>query len=369
MIRQMIRVAVVALGVALLIDAASGRQPATAPDRIIVRGSAKKDGSTATHEGKLKLSPVGLQVLSGEKLDKATTISFADVVKIEPGDLPGVNREDMLSQLKLESNRNRKDYETAKGVYANLLKKAASAPEPTRRHLEYRHAMMSTKIADVSADDEKWAELAEVAVKEWTGFLTGYKSGWEVWPAARSLARLFVEQNKYDECAKLWGRMAKNPELPPDLKLEAGIEEIDALFRAKAHSTAASLAGELAKSAAPGAAADKLAIYERAAKAAEAGLKEDTVQPVVDDIKKRIGASKDPSVRAVGFGVAGELYLLANRPRDAMWEFLAVETLYNSDRDEVLKAMCRLVQSFQAQMDEDRPKQYRERIRHYRAGF
>jgi hypothetical protein len=369
MIRQTISAAGVVLGVTLLIDAAGGRQPASVPDRITVRGAAKKDGSAVTHEGKLRLSPEGLQVLTGEKLDRATTISFADVVKIEPGDLPGVNREEMLSQLKLESNRTRKDYETAKGVYANLLKKAASAPEPTRRHLEYRQAMMSTRIADVSADDEKWAELADVAVKDWTGFLTGYKSGWEVWPAARSLARLYVEQNKYDEGAKLWGRMALNPELPPDLQIEASIEEIDALFRAKSHPMAASRAMAVARSAAPGAAKDKLAIYERAAKAAEAGLKEDTVQPVVDDIKKLIGASKDSSVRAVGFGVAGELYLLANRPRDAMWEFLAVETLYNSDRDEVLKAMCRLVQSFQAQMDEDRPKQYRERIRHYRAGF
>ena len=360
---------VVVITVSLLIESAAGQQPTTAPDRVTVRNAAKKDGSTVTVEGKLKLSPVGLQVLSGEKLDKATTISFADIVKFEPGDMPGINREDMLSQLKLESNRTRKDYETAKGVYVNLLKKATGAPEPTKRHLEYRAALMTTKIADVSADDEKWAELAEIAAKEWTGFLTGYKSGWEIWPAARAQARLFVEQNKFEEAAKLWGRMARNPDLPPDLKLEAAIEEIDAQFRAKAYSTAASLAVELAKTTSPGAAQDKLAIYERAAKAAESGLKEDSLQVVVDDIKKRISASKDPSVRAVGFSVAGELYLLASRPRDAMWEFLTVETVYNTDRYEVLKAMCRLVQSFQAQMDEERPKQYREKIRLYRASL
>lgn len=358
-----------AFAVMLVIATGAGQQPAAVLDRVTVRSTAKKDGSTVIHEGKLKLSPVGLQVFSGEKLDKATTISFADIVKFEPGDLPGVNREDMLSQLKLEGNRARKDCETARGVYVNMLKKAAGAPESTKRHLEYRIALMSTKIADLSGDDEKWAELAEVAVKEWTSFLTGYRSGWEIWPAARTQARLFVEQGKFDEAAKLWGRMAKNPELPPDLKLEASIEEIDAQFRAKAFSTAASLAAELGQSTAPGVAKDKLAIYERAAKAAEGGLKQDSVQPVVDDIKKRIGGSKDASVRAVGFSVSGELDLLANRPRDAMWEFLSVETLYNSDKDEVLKAMCRLVQSFQAQMDEDRRKQYRDKIRHFRGSF
>jgi hypothetical protein len=355
------------LAVSLVIGTATGRQQTTVPDRITVRSTTKKDA--VTYEGKLKLSPVGLQVLTGEKQDKATTISFDDILKIEPGDLPGVNREEMLSQLKLESNRSRKDYETARAVYQNLLKKASSAPEPTRRHLEFRAALMSTKIADVSGDDEKWAELAEVAIKEWTGFLAGYQSGWEIWPAAKTLARLFVEQNKYEEAAKLWSRLARNPELPPDMKLEASIEEIDSQFRARAFSTAASLAGELAKSTTPGTSKDKLEIYEKAAKAAESGLKEDGVQPVVEEIKKRISASKDAAVRAVGFGVMGELYLIANRPRDAMWEFLAVETLYNSDRDEVLKAMCRLVQAFQAQMDDERPKQYRDKIRAYRTSF
>lgn len=365
-LRQMIRGAVVMLAVTLLIEAAIGRQPSTALDKIVVR---KKDGNTITYDGRLKLSPVGLQVLTGEKLAKATTISFADIVKYEPGEMPGVNRDDMLAQLKLESNKTRKDYETAKGVYSNLLKKAAGAPESTKRHLEYRVALMSTKVADESSDDEKWAELAEVAAKEWTGFLTGYKSGWEIWPAAKTLARIYAEQNKFDEAAKMWGRMAKSPELPPDLKLEAGIEEVDAQFRSKAYPTAVTLAESLGKSAPPGAAKDKLAIYARAARAADGGLKEDTIKPVVAEIEKTIAEIKDPTVQAVGFSAIGELYLLVKKPREAMWAFLWVETVKNQDKDEVLKAMCRLVLAFQAQTDEEMQKKYREKIRRFRTMF
>jgi hypothetical protein len=217
MIRQTIRGPVAALAAALLIGAAAGRQQDTTLDKIVILNAAKRDGSTVTLDGRLKLSPAGLQVLTGEKLDKARTIRFADLVKFEPGDMPGVNREEMRAQLTLENNKNKKDYQTARGVYANMLKKASTAPESTKRHLEYRFALMSTKVADESGDDEKWAELAGVAVKEWTGFLTGYKSGWEVWPAARTLGRLYVELDRHDEAAKLWGRVAKNPELPPDL--------------------------------------------------------------------------------------------------------------------------------------------------------
>jgi len=363
MIRKAIGGAVALFVVTLLVEAAIGRQANTALDRIVVR---KKDGNTTTYDGRLKLSPAGLQVLTGEKLDKATTINYDDIVKYEPGEMPGVNRDDMLAQIKLENNKTRKDYETAKGVYATMLKKAAGAPDTTKRHLEYRIALMSTKIADESSDEEKWAELADVAAKEWTGFLTGYKSGWEIWPAAKAVARIYAEQNKFDEAAKMWGRLAKNPDLPPNLKLEAGIEEVDAQFRAKAYSTAATLAETLGKSAGPGAAKDKLAIYERAAKAADAGLKPDTVKPVVAEIEKKIAASKDAAVQAAGFSAIGELYLLVNKPREAMWAFLWVETVKNQDKEEVLKAMCRLVLAFQAQMDEEMQKKYREKIRRFR---
>ena len=369
MLRQTIRGILPALGLTFVLATAPGRQQVVALDKIVVRNSAKKDGSTITYNGRLRLSSVGLQVLTGEKLDKATTIRFADLVRFEPGDMPGVNRDDVLAQLKLESNKTKKDYETARAVYAAILKKAGGAPEATKRQLEYRVALMSTKIADESGDEEKWSELAAAAAKEWTGFLTGYNAGWEIWPAARTLARLYIEENRYDEVAKLWARMARNPELPPDLKLEASLEEVDALFRGKMFSVAASQADALGKSAAPGPAKDRLAIYERAARAADGGLKADGLAAVVEDIRKKIAATKDPSVRAVGFSVIGELDLLLNRPRDAMWEFLWVETVYNSDREEVLKAMCRLVESFKGQMDEERLKQYREKIRRVRASF
>ena len=188
-------------------------------------------------------------------------------------------------------------------------------------------------------------------------------------PSARAGARLYAELNKFDEAAKMWSRMAKNTELPPGLRLEASLQEIDTQFRSKAYSTAAAAVEALAKTVGPGAVKDKLAIYERAAKAAESGLNADNVKPVVDDIEKKIAESKDPGVRGVGYGVIGELYLAAGRPRDAMWAYLWVETVYNADKDEVLKAMCRLVEVFKALMDEDRPKVYREKIRRFRANF
>ena len=193
----------------------------------------------------------------------------------------GVNRDEMpLSSNRRQQEEGLRDRETTY-PRAQESRRVARATSATRLRV-----LMSRKSPTI-ADDDK-AGGCEIATKEWNGFLTDYKTGWEIWPAARSLARLHVELNKYDEAAKMWGRMAKNPELPPDLKLEASIEEIDSHFRAKAFSTAATLAGALGKSAGPGIAKDKLAMYEQAAKAAETGLKEDTVKPVVEAIEKKL---------------------------------------------------------------------------------
>jgi hypothetical protein len=89
----------------------------------------------------------------------------------------------------------------------------------------------------------------------------------------------------------------------------------------------------------------------------------------VKDINDKIAASKEPAVRAVGFSMIGELYLAAKKPREAMWAFLWVETVYNQDKDEVLKAMVRLKQCFKEQMDEDREKAYQDKIRRFRQQF
>ena len=84
------------------------------------------------------------------------------------------------------------------------------------------------------------------------------------------------------------------------------------------------------------------------------------------EIEDKIAATKDSTVRAVGYGMIGELYLASKRPRDAMWAFLAVETLYNQEKEEVFKALVRLAQVFKVQMDDDHEKLYREKIRRFR---
>jgi hypothetical protein len=336
----------------------------TTPDKVTVRD--RKDGSLKTYDGHFKASPAGFQIVSGEKGEKVVaTVNPDDVVKVAIGDLPGVERNVILGNNTKEFG-DKKDYEGARAGYQDLLKKAGgAAQEKTKRFLEFKIAHLNNKIVD-DLDEKAWKPKAEDAVKVWTAFLTEYKSGWELWPAVRSCTRLQIELGKFEDAARTWGRLAKNIDMPPDAKLEASIQEIDLYIRGKVYAPAIASAGELLKTAAPGARKDRLAIYEIAAKAgADAKFSEG-----IDKIKAEMEKTKDPSVHATGFSMMGELYLAeGKKPRDAMWMFLWVETVVNQDKDEAFKAITRLAEMFEGQMDEDQARKYRDKLKRFRATF
>lgn len=58
----------------------------------------------------------------------------------------------------------------------------------------------------------------------------------------------------------------------------------------------------------------------------------------------------------------GDVYRLSNRPRDAMWEYLWVDVVYNQDRDLVGRALFWLVDVFRKLGDEEKAKACQERL-------
>ncbi len=359
MIRSVIRVVVSVVGLALVVESVVG-QPAS-PDKILVLN--RKDGSTKTYEGTLKLSAAGLQILAPDGKLLATAAP-ADILKVSPGDLPGVDRNVLLNLIASEEKRTKADYQKARDGYLELQKKVSTAPDRTRRFVDFKVALMLTRVADESGDDEKWAEQAAEAVKAWNGFLTEYKTGWEVWLAAKTVTRLLAEMNKFDDVPRNWNRLTrKDADLPADLRLEASLEEIDAQIRQRLYPSALETAKTLFATTPAGPTKDRLDIYQTAAKAGADANFVDGAKA----IEAKIAATKDPVVRGTGFTMIGELLLAGGKPRDAMWAFLWVETVYNADKEAAFKAMCRLVEVFKAQNDEDRVRAYRDKIRRFRS--
>lgn len=362
MIRPVLRAVVLAAAVAGLVGGVAG-QPLGSPDKIFVFN--RKDGTIKSYDGTLKLGAAGLQIVGSDGKVVATAAP-ADIVKITPGDLPGLDRNLVLNLLATEEKKTRADYQKAREGYLDLKKKLAGAPERTKRFVEFKTALMTTRVADETDYDDNWKQLAEEAVKVWNEFLTDYKSGYEVWVAARTLTRLLAELNRYDEAARVWNRLTrKDVDLPADLRQEAALEEIDCQIRSKLYPSALDLARTRFASTPAGPTKDKLDIYQAAAKAGA----DATFLEGAKAVEAKIAVSKDPAVRGVGYGMMGELYLAGGKPRDAMWAFLWVETVYNADKDAAFKAMCRLVEVFRLQNDDERVRAYRDKIRRVRSNL
>ncbi len=331
--------------------------------RVYYRDS--KTGADRSAEGnELKATPAGYQIISAGKV--VATVSPADIVRVDPGEMPGVDRKDTLAQITLERD---KKWEQARVNYVDINKKARvnKATPKVLQTLEFKIAYTSGKVADETADDA-WEAKAKAAQTLLNDYLISYETGWEIWPAASMRGRLLVELGNPGEAASMWAKVAKNESVPADLQRDAALEEIDCLVRAKQFPEARDRIAKFPKTDAVGGVKERLAIYDAAIKVADspppaAGT---PVAPWVKPIQDLVDTAKDPESRAVGFNMIGEVCMMADRPRDAMWSYLWVEVVYNADRDEVAKAMLRLAKSYEMQQDEERAKAYKDKLRRYR---
>lgn len=372
MLRVSLRLVAFGLFAALVLESAGFGQPAATSDRVYFRD--KKDGTIRELPGEIKAAPGGYQVLSADKKVVAT-VSAADLIRVVPADIPGYDLKTILEPVNLEA---KKEWEKARLIHAEMAKKSSGAPEKVRKYLEFRIAICTARGADDIPDDANPQAKMEEGAKLLDSFLTANKTGWEIVPVGQTLARIQVSQlneikegekttlkRRFEDAARTWGKIARTTDLAADLKLDAALLEIDAKIRSRLASEAKGLIDEANKVAPAGPAKDRLAIYGLAVKFADNPNPDEGVKAIEAELAK----TKDATVRATGYSMMGELYLAVDRPRDAMWQYLWVEAVYNQDKDELLMALARLSDVFRMQGDDDRSKSYREKMRRLRASF
>lgn len=326
-------------------------------DKVTFRDRTQ-DGKIVTVDGETKESAKGVDVVTG---GKTKNLSPADVIRIDYGVVTGVQRGDQLKALSIEDS---KDAAKAQAEYADLIKKAgAAAPEKTRRFLQFREAYWATKIADAKTGDDFKTEATK-AVDKLSAVGKISKKSWEIWPIARTQARLLNELGEYGKAAEVLGDVASVPDLPRDLKFEARLAEAAALIRAGQGLGTEGILDQLEKDKdfPAGPLKDRLAVLRAATKLPKAGGDQGSARPAIAKLEEAIAQAKDPVARAIGYNFLGDVQLAQNSPRDAMWAYLWTDTVYNTDRDEQLIAVHRLIKLFEAQKDKDRADQFRDKL-------
>ncbi|MGL6073205.1 MAG: hypothetical protein ACRC8S_03480 [Fimbriiglobus sp.] len=346
----------------MLLTQADARQGATGPatpERVTYR-DRNADGKITTDTAEAKESPKGIELIAN---GKSKAVIFAnDIIKAEPTSIAGLSMPDVLSARSLEEG---KDPGKAATAYGELLKKAGSATDKTKRYLAFREAVLMTRVADakVGADFETEAKRA---LEKWNALVTPSRKSWEIWPVSKNIARLQGELKDFGKAAAALSSLSNTPDLPKELKYEAQILEVVMQIRANntlgAEGTTSSL--DQQKDLPTGPLRDRVNVLKVAAKQSYAKAAEGaTVAPAtVKSLQDAIDAAKDPVAKGIGYTALGELYLAHNQTRDAMWAYLWVDVVYNQEKDHQILAVRRLEQIFETQGEKDRAEQYRDKV-------
>lgn len=350
------------------------------PDRVHYRDRSQ-DGKIIVVDGEIKESASGVLVTTPDK--KVRVIAAPDLVRIDYGTVPGVERTTQLAAITLESGT---DPAKTQQTYTTLKNQPGVAAQPkAKRYLEFRELYWKSRVVDAKAPAEFQAEGKKIADAA-LAYAKANLTSWESWSMAKLAARYYCELDDSSLAADAISALGTNKALTPELRHEAKLFEIGYLFRANKRSEAETIIKELAgdKQLAVGALRDRLAIFEeiikapspppgpkagdpqvspeeldaRAAKVREAGAK----------IEAAIVKAKDQAARGAGYAALGEYYVRHGLLRDGMWAYLWVDVVYNLDRDEQVKAVNRLITIFgvlkdkTAEGEKDKAEVLRERL-------
>ena len=304
---------------------AAGVACVLADDEIIMRSKDKP------YRGVIKGESVRGVEIKGKEIIPAESI--VDIVY-------EVTPVDMLINLYRPALQREKDYydpdpkKDAKRK-ANLdeaIKKLAEAypkinEKNAKRHIEYKLAVLSARHA---LDNN---ESLEPAIKRLSDYKLRNPDSWQITACLQLLGKLQLDAKKYQDADATYQELAK-ANVPEDIRHEAELSGVHVAIKAGKFDAAQS---QLQKLVAKLPANSK---FQGRAKVAQAecllAAKKDA--DAVALLRKVAGETKDKDLKALAYNALGSYYYGKDQLKEARWEFLWVDVVYNQDQAEHAKA-------------------------------
>jgi hypothetical protein len=250
----------------------------------------------------------------------------------------------------LRGDGRKRELADALAKYEKLWKDATE--ERPKRHFEFKIARLTAQQAE---DDPTLVPAAEAKLDQ---FLKSNPQAWQVSRAADLLGRLQAQKGDWEAARRTYEALAATPELPPEVRQEiaeriAGVLISAGQFPAAQKKLTEALAAAPAES--PQAFRLQMALALCQAAAGQAGA-------VAERVEAALERAADPELKALAYNTLGDCHVLANRPRDALWDYLWVDVIYHQDKHEHARALYHLAKLFQEFKEEKRAQQFREKL-------
>lgn len=224
---------------------------------------------------------------------------------------------------------------TAVAKYEETLKKVPD--KAVRRHLQYKIAMIKARLV------EEGEGKPEEAIEDLKNFKAlHYPDCWQIGEVLQTLARLQVANKNYDGATETFDALANIMDLPQEARNEAALMAARVNVKAGKHELALKKLQNLEKSFPKGSRFATLARISQADCMVATGKTKEAVGMLRSIIKE----TSDKGLKASAYNTVGECFLKLGQAKDARWEFLWVDVVYNQDREEHARALYHLWKTF-----------------------
>jgi hypothetical protein len=330
---------------------------ASAQDRITILDRSSKTASPVTRNGTIVSEDPGRIVFTSSD-NRRMDVSANDVLDVQYESEPTI---EMNAARGAERDRK---YDAALAAYADALKKVPADKRLIKRHIEYKLAELRTLQADAGG-------AGAPAVEALRQFFAANAGGRQALACLDNLGRLLIlARQSPKEVVQGLAQVRSayggdNKELASrcdllrcdllsfDVELTVGkeglqpaknkiSEAIKTLYELKANADRAT--------------AIELAARETLFKAllGDAGASASWEQ--------QLKSSEEPRARAAVHLARGDYYRLMQKYKEAMWDYLWVDTVYFAERDQQAKAIYHLMEVFEKLGDSPKAREAKERL-------
>ncbi len=262
---------------------------------------------------------------------------FSDPKKISDPKKPKARQEYLAAALK---------------NYQETLKNMNKGQKYAARNIEYRLAILETiQASEAGLSRDK-------AIDSLTKFVDKHSDGWQITAASHLLGQLLQDAGKFPEAEAAYRKLAE-AQVGEKTKQEALLFEAQVTLRSgKTDLALKKLAAFIGKlpSDSPQALRAKV-IQGTCFLAGKKDTKDQESKKGLDLLRSVIKETKDPGVKAMAYNTIGEWLLKAEEFKEARWEFLWVDVVYNQDKAEQARALYGLWQTFRNLGDSERAQE------------
>lgn len=330
----------------LAVSAATAR----AQEEIIYRGKDKDESIKKA----IKAESARGIIVAGAKEPIAPETIVDVIYEVDPIEIRLSSYRPALAAEKL-ANDPSKEAKRAANLADAIQKYEATLkglkPGPlAQRHMEY-------KIAYLMGIQAQEGGSPEAAIARLTEFKSKNPDSWQLLSALKMLAALQIAKGQFGDAETTYRDLAK-ANVSDDVKLEAELGAAQVNLRAKKHAAAlGSLNKLMAKLPKDSPFATRVLVAQAECLAAD--KKGEEARKILGDV---ITKTRDPALKAVAYNTLGQSYFDAGMHKEARWEFLWVDVVYNQDRNEHAKALYYLMRIFEQLNENERAQECRDTL-------